>query len=217
MLPVSLGGRPGAPLRILCLGAHSDDIEIGCGGTLLRLLAEHPGSSVKWVVFSASEAREGEARASAADFTAGAATSSVAVKGFRESYFPTQWADLKESLEDVRREGEPDVVFSHARQDLHQDHRVLAELTWNTFRKHLVLEYEIPKYEGDLGAPNLFVALPRAVADRKVELLMKHFSSQASRAWFRADTFHGLMSVRAVECNAPEGRAEAFAARKITV
>jgi LmbE family N-acetylglucosaminyl deacetylase len=217
MLPVSLGGRPGAPLRILCLGAHSDDVEIGCGGTILRLLAEHPGSSVHWIVFSASELREREARASAAEFLAGAAAATVVVKGYRESFFPAQWADIKESFEEIRRVAEPDVVFSHARQDLHQDHRVVSELTWNAFRNHLVLEYEIPKYEGDLGAPNFFVPLPRAVADRKVELLEKHFRSQASRAWWRADTFHGLMSVRAVECNAPEGRAEAFAARKLTV
>jgi LmbE family N-acetylglucosaminyl deacetylase len=217
MLRLSLGARPGAPLRILCLGAHSDDVEIGCGGTILRLLAEHPGSTVHWVVFSASELREREGRASAADFLAGAANVTVAVKRYRESFFPAQWTDIKESFEEIRRAAEPDVVFSHARQDLHQDHRVVSELTWNTFRNHLVLEYEIPKYEGDLGAPNLFVPLARAVADRKVELLQKHFASQASHPWFRADTFHGLMSIRAVECNAPEGRAEAFTARKVAV
>jgi LmbE family N-acetylglucosaminyl deacetylase len=217
MLPVSLGTEPGAPLRILCLGAHSDDIEIGCGGTHLRLLAERPGSTVNWVVFSATPEREREARASAAEFLAGAGASSVVVKAFRESFFPAAWADLKECFEEVRRKMEPDVVLCHHARDLHQDHRVVAELTWNTFRNHLVLEYEIPKYEGDLGAPGVFVPLPRALADRKVELLMKHFASQVARPWFRPDTFNGLMSVRGVECNAPDGRAEAFHARKLSL
>jgi LmbE family N-acetylglucosaminyl deacetylase len=205
------------PLRILCLGAHSDDIEIGCGGTILRLLAEHPGSSVHWVVFSATSDRELEARASAGDFLRDAGDSTVLVRGFRESFFPAVWVEIKEFFEKVRRSVEPNVVFCHHRADMHQDHRTIAELTWNTFRNHLVLEYEIPKFEGDLGSPNLFVPLTRAVADRKVELLLKHFASQAQRSWFRADTFHGLMSIRGVECVAPEGRAEAFHARKLVI
>jgi LmbE family N-acetylglucosaminyl deacetylase len=206
-----------APLRILCLGAHSDDIEIGCGGTILRLLAEHPGSSVHWVVFSATSDRELEARASAGDFLRDAGDSTVLVRGFRESFFPAVWVEIKEFFEKVRRSVEPDVVFCHQRSDMHQDHRTIAELTWNTFRNQLVLEYEIPKFEGDLGSPNLFVPLTRAVAERKVELLLKHFASQAQRSWFRADTFHGLMSIRGVECVAAEGRAEAFHARKLVI
>jgi LmbE family N-acetylglucosaminyl deacetylase len=205
------------PLRILCLGAHSDDIEIGCGGTILRLLAEHPGSSVHWVVFSATSDRELEARASAGDFLRDAGDSTVLVRGFRESFFPAVWVEIKEFFEKVRRSVEPNVVFCHHRADMHQDHRTIAELTWNTFRNHLVLEYEIPKFEGDLGSPNLFVPLTRAVADRKVELLLKHFASQAQRSWFRADTFHGLMSIRGIECVAAEGRAEAFHARKLVI
>jgi LmbE family N-acetylglucosaminyl deacetylase len=219
MLSVSLGGGQTAtgPLRILCLGAHSDDIEIGCGGTLLRLLAEHPGSSVHWVVFSANPDREREARASAAEFLADAGEQKVWVKQFRESFFPSVWVEIKEFFEEVRKAVNPDVVLTHHPKDLHQDHRVIAELTWNTFRNNLVLEYEIPKYEGDLGQPNLFVPLSRSQADRKVELLLKHFASQASRTWFRADTFHGLMSVRGVECAAADGRAEAFHARKLVL
>jgi LmbE family N-acetylglucosaminyl deacetylase len=217
MLALSLGGRAGGPLRILCVGAHSDDIEIGCGGTVLRLLAEHAGSSVHWVVFSATEAREREARASAADFLASAGVASVLVKTFRESFFPAEWANIKDFFEEIKRQVNPDVILCHQRQELHQDHRVISELTWNTFRNHLLLEYEIPKYEGELGIPNFFVPLPRATADRKVELLERHFASQASRSWFRPDTFHGLMSVRGVECNAPEARAEAFIVRKITI
>jgi LmbE family N-acetylglucosaminyl deacetylase len=209
------------PLRILCLGAHSDDIEIGCGGTILRLLAEHPGSSVHWVVFSATEAREQEARASAAGFLRDASSSYVLVKRFRESFFPATWVEIKEFFEKVRADNQganhPDIVFCHHRQDMHQDHRTIAELTWNTFRNHLLLEYEIPKFEGDLGSPNLFVPLARAVADRKVELLLEHFGSQAERTWFRPDTFHGLMSIRGVECVAPEARAEAFHARKLVI
>ncbi len=217
MLPVALGAGSRAPLRILCLGAHSDDIEIGCGATILRLLAEHPGSTIHWVVFSTNEARELEARASAADFTARAAEARVVTKAFRESFFPAVWSDIKAYFEEIKRDAAPDVVFSHHHDDLHQDHKTVAELTWNTFRSHLVLEYEIPKYEGDLGRPNLFVPVPRALADRKVELLMRHFQTQASRAWFRPDTFHGLMSIRGVECQAPEGRAEAFHARKLVL
>ncbi|HEX4475268.1 MAG TPA: PIG-L deacetylase family protein [Polyangiaceae bacterium] len=213
MLPLRLGGV-GTPLRILCLGAHSDDIEIGCGGTLLRLLKEHPGSSVYWVVFSATPDREKEARASAADFLEHAGDATVLVRAFRESYFPALWSDIKDSFEEVRHAARPDVVFSHHVHDLHQDHRVIAELAWNTFRNHVVLEYEIAKYEGDLGKPNLFVPLSKAQADRKVELLVRHFPSQAGRTWWRPDTFQGLMSIRGVECNAPDGRAEAFHARK---
>jgi LmbE family N-acetylglucosaminyl deacetylase len=219
MFSISLGGAQTAtgPLRILCLGAHSDDIEIGCGGTLLRLLAEHPGSSVHWVVFSANPDREREARASAAAFLADAGEQKVWVKQFRESFFPSVWVEIKEFFEEVRKAVNPDVVLTHHPKDLHQDHRVIAELTWNTFRNNLVLEYEIPKYEGDLGQPNLFVPLSRSQADRKVELLLKHFASQASRSWFRADTFHGLMSIRGVECAAADGRAEAFHARKLVL
>jgi LmbE family N-acetylglucosaminyl deacetylase len=217
MLPIGLGAGD-APLRILCLGAHSDDIEIGCGGTLLRLLAERPGCEVRWVVFSAATPERGrEARASAADFLSAAGSASVEVKDFRESYFPSVASGIKDEFEQLKRGPAPDLVLCHRREDQHQDHRTLAELAWNTFRNHLIAEYEIPKYEGDLGHPNLYVPLTRAVAERKVELLLRHFGTQQGRAWFRADTFHGLMSVRAVECHAPEGRAEAFQLRKMVV
>jgi LmbE family N-acetylglucosaminyl deacetylase len=217
MLATSFGTGPGAPLSLLCLGAHCDDIEIGCGGTILSLLAERPGSRVDWVVFASTPEREKEARASAADFLAGAQEANVVVRAFRESYFPYVAAEIKDFFETLKRSTQPDVVFTHRTDDVHQDHRLVAELTWNTFRNHLVLQYEIPKYEGDLGQPNLFVPLTLGTAERKVELIRRHFASQVMRSWFRADTFHGLMSVRAVECNAPEGRAEAFYARKLVV
>ncbi len=216
MLSLALGSSSSAPLRILCLGAHSDDIEIGCGGTLLRLLKERPGSSVEWVVFSATPEREAEARASATDFLVDASSSRVTVNTFRESYFPYVAPAIKDFFETLKPCA-PDLVFSHHQHDLHQDHRLLADLTWNTFRNHLIFEYEIAKYEGDLGKPNVFVPLLRATADRKVELLLRHFSSQSQRAWFHPDTFHGLMSLRAIECNASEGRAEAFHGRKVTI
>jgi LmbE family N-acetylglucosaminyl deacetylase len=216
MLRATLGSQAAAPLRLLCLGAHSDDIELGCGGTILRLLSEHPGSTIHWVVFSATPQREAEARASAADFVAAAAESTVLVKGFRESYFPYVGAEIKDFFEELKAT-KPDVVLSHHFRDVHQDHRTIAELTWNTFRNHLVAEYEIPKYEGDLGTPNLFVPIPRAIADRKVELLLRHFPTQAQRTWFHPDTFHGIMKIRGIECNAPEGRAEAFHVRKVVI
>jgi LmbE family N-acetylglucosaminyl deacetylase len=214
MLQLGLGR---GPLRVLCLGAHSDDIEIGCGGTLLRLLAERPGSSVDWVVFSSTPERELESRASAADFLRDAAHGGVRVERFRESFFPAVYTELKECFASVRSSLEPDVVFSHHQRDRHQDHRIVAELTWQAFRNHTVLEYEVAKWEGDLGQPNLFVPLSRAVADRKVELLQRHYVTQTGKPWFKPDTFHGLMSVRAVECQAPEGRAEAFHAPKLVV
>lgn len=217
MLPVALGAGANQALRILCLGAHSDDIEIGCGGTLLRLLGERAGSSVHWVVLSATPEREREANASAAEFLAEAQSSTVVVKTFPESFFPSAWADIKKAFEEIKRAATPDVVLCHHRKDFHQDHRVVAELAWNTFRDHVILEYEIPKYEGDLATPNFYVPISRLVADRKVDLLLRHFASQAVRPWFRPDTFHGLMAVRGVECNAPQGRAEAFHARKLSL
>lgn len=214
MLPLSLGTNADAPLRLLCLGAHSDDIEIGCGATILRLLTERPNISVHWVVLSSNPDRDKEARASAADFLQGAAESSVQVCEFRESYFPYVAAQVKDFFEELKLKVKPDLVFTHRRNDVHQDHRITAELTWNTYRNHLILEYEIPKFEGDLGHPELYVPVSRALADRKTALLMHHFATQRTRSWFHPDVFNGLMSLRAIECNAPEGRAEAFHVRK---
>lgn len=213
MLPAVLG-QPGAPLRILCLGAHCDDIEIGCGGTLLRLLAERPGSTVHWIALASNPEREREGRASAQEFLAGADVSNVVIRAFRDGYLGFQGAEVKDFFEAIKGTVEPDVIFTHHRDDRHQDHRLLAELTWNTFRNHLVLEYEIPKYEGDLGTPNLFVPLPEATARRKITLLLRSFPSQAGRSWFRAETFEAVLRLRGVECNAADGFAEAFHATK---
>jgi len=206
-----------ARLTLLCLGAHADDIEIGCGATVLRLLREYPGARVHWVVFAANPVREAEARDSAAAFLTAAGESEVVVHHFRESYFPSVASDIKDAFEKIKHAVRPDLVLCHRKIDAHQDHRTIADLAWNTFRDHAIWEYEIPKYDGDLGLPNVYVPVTRSDADRKVELILKHFPSQASRAWFRADTFHSLMGVRAIECNAPEARAEAFYVRKLVV
>lgn len=216
MLPLTLGDTAGRPLTLLCIGAHSDDIELGCGGTVLRLLAEHPGSTVHWVVCSAPGERAAEADAAARAFAADAAALHVTLHTFRESHFPDCWSDIKAAFEALKPT-QPDLVLTHRRDDEHQDHEVLGRLVWNTFRDHLVAQFEIPKYEGDLGRPNLYVPLSREVADRKVALLMEHFATQRSKRWFRPEVFHGLMALRAVECNAPDGWAEAFHARKVVL
>jgi LmbE family N-acetylglucosaminyl deacetylase len=208
---------PAKSLSVLCLGAHSDDIEIGCGGTILRIIDEWPETRLHWVVFSADDEREAEARRSAEDFAAGAASSVVVVHRFRESYFPYVGGEIKDAFETLKRKVDPDLVFVHRRDDDHQDHRTVAALTWNTFRDHLIAEYEVPKYEGDLGSPNLFVPLRKELAERKIELLTRHFASQRSKRWFRAETFRGLLALRAVECNATAGFAEAFHVRKLVI
>ena len=205
-----------APLKILLLGAHADDVEIGCGGAVLRLLAEHPGAEVRYVVFSASPERAAEARAAAAELAAGASQLTVDIHGFRDSFFP--WDDpirIKETFGALRKSCDPDVVFTHHRADLHQDHALIAQLTWTAFRDHLIFEYEIPKYEGDLGHPNVYMPLPEAVARRKVELILRSYASQAGKGWFRAETFEAVLRTRAIECNASTGWAEAFHGRKI--
>jgi LmbE family N-acetylglucosaminyl deacetylase len=217
VLTVALNRALDEPVQILCLGAHCDDIEIGAGGTILQLLAERPGSTIRWVVFASTPDREREARASAEAFTAAAKEVTIDVYRFRESFFPYVAADIKEQFEAIHATIEPDVVLTHRREDEHQDHRTIAGLTWNTFRDHVVLEFEIPKYEGDLGHPNVYVDLPEPIAERKIELILEHFASQRRRPWFKASTFRGLMAVRGVECNASDGFAEAFHARKLVL
>lgn len=216
MLGLRLPENPTAPLKILCLGAHSDDIEIGCGGTILQLLSRQKNVHVSWVVFSASRVRAREARASAKLYLQRAKRRSVIVHGFRDSFFPFDGAKIKKRFEVLKSES-PDVIFTHARGDVHQDHRLLAELTWNTFRNHLILEYEIPKYDGDLGQPNFFVPLEKHFYEQKVRYLMDAFASQRSKLWFRKETFLALMRLRGMECVAPSGYAEAFYCRKVVV
>jgi len=202
-----------APLRILCLGAHSDDIEIGCGGAVLRLLSERK-CRVDWIVFSADAVRSREARAGAKRFLADAADSTVTIRRYRDGFFPAQFAAIKTEFEKLKRRPAPDLVFCPSRRDAHQDHRTVAELVWNTFRDHLVLEYEIPKYDGDLGAPGFFVPLSEDDCRRKIRYLKEAFRSQASRQWFRDDTFWSLLRLRGIEANSPTSFAEAFYCRK---
>jgi len=201
--------------RVLCLGAHCDDIEIGCGGTLLTLIEENPKLVVDWVVFASSPIREPEALASANAFLRDAADSTVVIKQFRNGYFPFTGAEIKDFFESLKSLPSPDLILTHQRNDRHQDHRTISDLTWNTFRDHLILEYEIPKYDGDLGQPNVFVPLTEQVWRRKIALTVEHFQSQKERSWFSEDTFRSLMRLRGVECNAPSGHAEAFYGRKL--
>jgi LmbE family N-acetylglucosaminyl deacetylase len=211
MWPASLGSLR----RVLCLGAHSDDIEIGVGGTLLKLACEVPDIEIYWVVFSAPGLRAEEARRSADEFLASVARKQVRIGSFRESYFPSEWPSIKEWFEEIKAEFDPEVVFTHYRDDRHQDHRILSDLAWNTFRNHLILEYEILKYDGDLGCPNLFMPLSEQLCARKVELLLKHFQTQSTKHWFSRDTFEAMLRIRGIECVSSTGRAEAFYGRKL--
>lgn len=210
MIPLVLN-RSSLPLTVLCIGAHSDDLEIGCGGTILRLLATQP-LSIRWVVLASPGARANEARESAGSLLAGAHQKHVETHDFRDGFFPFVGGDIKETFEKLKREVSPDIIFTHTRKDLHQDHRVVSELTWSTFRDHLIFEYEIPKYDGDLGSPNVFVSLTDAVVDTKVAHLLKFFHSQRDKRWFDEATFRGLLRLRGVESG--QRYAEAFYCRK---
>jgi LmbE family N-acetylglucosaminyl deacetylase len=216
MLSLPLPAPGAAPLRVLALGCHSDDIEIGCGGTLLALKASGRPLDVRWIVFSTLAERREEARASAEELLEGVERTQVVLHDFRDGFLPYAGAAAKEAVE-AAKDFDPDVIFTHQRHDLHQDHRLLCELTWNTFRDHLILEYEIPKYEGDLGHPNLFVLLEAEHCQRKIELLRKCFPSQADRSWFSDDTFWALLRLRGVESGGPGRFAEAFTARKLVL
>jgi LmbE family N-acetylglucosaminyl deacetylase len=213
MLPLCLNKLK----TVLCLGAHSDDIEIGCGGTILKLARERPNLHFVWVVFSAEGRRADEARSSARTFLNGTAKPRIVIKNFRTSFFPFQGAKIKDFFERLKATVQPDLVLTHYREDRHQDHRVLSDLAWNTFRNHLILEYEIPKYDGDLGQPNVFVPLEQKVRDLKVQNILQHFGTQKNRHWFTRETFFALLRLRGMECASPTNYAEAFYCRKITL
>jgi LmbE family N-acetylglucosaminyl deacetylase len=214
MLPLLLGRPDGAPVRVLAIGAHPDDAEIGCAGTVLRLVRENAVAAVVWVVLSGEGVRAEEARASAEALLEGVPDQRILLPGFRDGFFPYDGARVKGFFEELKAEFAPDVVLTHQRHDLHQDHRTTCELTWNTFRDHLILEYEVPKYDGDMGSPNLFVTLGEDVCRRKIEHLMTHFASQVPKRWFKEDLFSGLLRLRGMECNSPTSYAEAFYCRK---
>jgi LmbE family N-acetylglucosaminyl deacetylase len=217
MLPLTLSEGAGDGLEILCIGAHCDDIEIGCGGTVLRLAEQFPEARFRWVVLSSNEERAAEAQRAAEHFLSGAGKQDIRIERFRESYFPWIGADIKDYFEHLKADVEPDLILTHHRLDRHQDHRLVAELTWNTWRDHLILEYEIPKYDGDFGSPNVFVALDDSTARRKVDGIVEHFPSQHRRDWFDADTFRALLRLRGMEANAPGRFAEGFYGPKVVL
>ena len=201
---------------VLCLGAHSDDIEIGCGGTILKLIRDHPDLNVVWVVFSGSARRSDEAKASARAFLKRAGNQKVILKNFRDGFFPVQQERVKEFFEELKPI-QPDLIFTHFRDDRHQDHRVLSDLTWNTFRDHVILEYEIPKYDGDLQQPNVFASLDEKTSRDKAVMICQFFQTQGNKHWFSEDLFLGLMRVRGIECASKTKYAEAFYCRKMII
>lgn len=216
MLEIPLPGARSCR-RVLALGSHSDDIEIGCGATLLALTRARPELEVTWVVLGAEGEREREARASAEAFLSASERSEIVVHGFRDGYFPYVGTEVKDVFEEMKSRLDPDLILTHARHDLHQDHRVVCELTWNTWRSHLILEYEIPKYDGDLGSPNVFVPVSEELAREKAQLVHQAFASQQGKHWFEEDLFLGLMRIRGMEASAASGYAEAFTCRKLSL
>lgn len=214
--PMTFGAGPGKALEIVCFGAHCDDIEIGCGGTILRMAGERR-VNVTWVSLSSDPRRAAEARRSAASFLRKASSQRLLIGVFRDGFLPGQWTEVKTYFERLKDTVAPDLIFTHDRNDRHQDHRIVSELTWNTFRNHTILEYEIPKYDGELSPPNVYVPVSRAVAERKAATVLRAYRSQADKQWFTADTMLGLMRLRGVESNAPGGYAEGFIARKLVI
>ena len=204
-------------LKLLVLGAHCDDIEIGCGGTLLKLTEQYKIAHLHWVVFASNETRKKEAHTSAEIFTSSISKKTVRIFDYKDGFMPAAWNDVKEEFEQLKGETEPDIIFTHYRHDLHQDHRVVNELTWNTFRDHTILEYEIPKYDGDLGNPNFYVELNKSHIQRKNEAILRSFESQRRKHWCDDTLFTALMRVRGVECAAGSGYAEAFHSRKMVL
>jgi len=205
----------GETIKILCLGAHSDDIEIGCGGTILRLIDEYTNVKIHWVILGTTGVRTEEAVKSAKVILRDINDQKITVKGFRDGFFPYHGEAIKEYFEQLKNDMNPDIIFTHYRQDLHQDHRLISDLTWNTFRNHLILEYEIPKYDGDFGSPNFFVHLNKEICQRKIFHLLSSFKTQRDKHWFTDETFWALLRLRGVESKSPGKYAEAFYCRKI--
>ncbi len=217
MLNLSLAKESNLAYKVLCLGSHCDDIEIGCGGTLLKLVKDYQRVVVFWVVFSSDKQRAQEASDSASIFLKDVKEKTIIIKNFRDGFFPFIGAEIKEFFNQLRQDFLPDLVFTHYRNDLHQDHRTISDLTWNTFRNHLILEYEIPKYDGDLGSPNLFIHLDEALCDQKINYILNSFKTQQEKRWFTEATFLSILRLRGVESNAPSSYAEAFYCRKIVL
>jgi len=201
--------------RVLCLGAHSDDIEIGCGGTVLQMLEQSKSLEFYWLVLCANPERTMEAKRSASAFLVRARKKTIVVKPFRDGFLPYLGSPVKQCFEELKKVFTPDIIFTHCRHDLHQDHRLVCELTWNTFRDHFILEYEVPKYDADLRSPNFFVSLSKAQARKKVDNLMRYFATQRDKRWFCEELFYGLMRLRSTEAASPTHYSEAFYCRKL--
>jgi LmbE family N-acetylglucosaminyl deacetylase len=216
MHDLSLGLELDAGASVLFLGAHADDLEIGCGGTALQLVSARSDAHFYWVVLTADEVRGKEARRAAEDVLAGAAAT-IVVKDFRDGYLPYTGDAVKEYFEELKATVSPDLILTHYGDDAHQDHRYVSQLTWQTFRDHLILEYEVPKYDGDLGRPNAFVELTEEQSRHKARILIEHFRSQHERNWFSEESFLALMRLRGIECNASTRWAEAFYVRKARI
>jgi LmbE family N-acetylglucosaminyl deacetylase len=202
---------------ILCLGAHADDIEIGSGGTILKLARKYPKAEFHWVVFSAEGKRAEEARMSAEAFLGHNASKNIDIQSFKDSYFPFLGTSIKDYFVNLHKDLSPDLVITHYSNDAHQDHKLISKLTWNAFRDNLILEYEIPKYDGDLGIPNFFVHIDESIVQEKITLLCKIFQSQKQKTWFDDDSFRAIMRIRGIECNSPSKYAEAFYCRKMLI
>jgi LmbE family N-acetylglucosaminyl deacetylase len=215
MLKARFPKANGSSYRILCIGSHCDDIEIGCGGTILRLLEEDSNATVSWVVLSSTVNRAEEAQRSATAFLQKAGCKEIVIKDFKDGFLPYQGAEVKSCFEELKQRVAPDLIFTHYRHDLHQDHRLVSELTWNTWRNHLILEYEIPKYDGDFGNPNFFVELDDSLCRDKVSHIVNSFPSQRQKHWFSEEVFRAVLRLRGVECRSETGYAEAFYSRKL--
>ena len=215
MLPLRFDNSTKSALNLLCIGAHCDDIEIGCGGTILKLISEKEVAAVKWVVFTSTEERAAEAKDSADQFLQNVQNKEVIIHNYKDGFLPYLGYEVKSSFEELKKDFTPDVILTHYRNDRHQDHRLISDLTWNTYRNHFILEYEIPKYDGDLGNPNFFVPLSRELVDKKIDILHESFKSQTAKHWFDRETFLSLIRIRGLEAASPSNYAEAFHARKI--
>ncbi len=217
MLKFEFARKDDKALKVLCIGAHSDDIEIGCGGTILWLLSQYNDVEVHWLVLGSNGQRDREAKASAKKFLVNAKKKEIQIKNFKDGFFPYIGAEIKGLFETLKQSVSPDIIFTHYRHDLHQDHRLISELTWNTYRNHLILEYEIIKYDGDLGVPNFYVRLNEKICNKKIDYLIESFKTQANKDWFTPDTFLSILRIRGIESKAPEKYAEGFYCRKLVL
>jgi len=217
MIKLQLPVHKDKGLEILCLGAHCDDIEIGCGGSILMLLQQYKINKLSWVVFCSNEERKKEAETSAGKFLDGVENVNIKILSYRDGFLPDAWRKVKEEFELIKREVNPDLTFTHRLEDRHQDHRIVSDLTWNTFRNHMMLEYEIPKYDGDLTTPNLYVEVDRVTANQKNRIILESFQSQQNKHWLDDELLNGLMRVRGVESVSETGFAEGFHVRKMVL